>query len=357
MTATDRATEDVRGIVAAFLADHPEVPGVSLAVAGEGGDTDELTVTAGVADPATGEPLEPRHAVRIASSTKPFVASCVLVLAGRGLLDLDLPAAEQVDDVTAALLRAHPNGRVATVRQLLRHTSGLPDHTHHEPFASTIAVDPRHEWSALDHLRNGLATPPVGAPGERFSYSDTGYVLLGLLIEHATGGPLATAVRDATALDRLGLASVRWELAEPEPAGHPRAHQLYDGVDTFDWHPSLDLFGGGGLVAAPLDVARWWRALFAGDVHPHLDAQLADTVDTVAPDGTPFPPCEAMSLGIMRSRVDDHLMFGHGGFWGTREHWLPAARCAVALAVTNRTATVDPSALVADVVRAISRRR
>src|SRR5690606_11875378 len=119
------------------------------------------------------------------------------------------------------------------------------------------------EWSRLKAIQSLVAwTDPVGAPGEKFSYSDTGYVLLGAIVEQVTGGTLAKAVRAELKLDSIAP-NTYWERFERQ-RGAARAHQLYEGVDTYDWNPSVDLFGGGGLVAPTQDVAAFFDALLRG---------------------------------------------------------------------------------------------
>jgi len=346
---TEHLTSALGDVLDGFLGRHPSVPGASVAVAA--GD-EVLAVARGTADPATGEPLTPGHAVRIASSTKPYVAGTVLVLAGRGALALDAPVVGQVPTPVAELLRAHPSGGVITVDHLLQHTSGLVDHTAFDAFMGQV---PGRHWTAIDQLRIGFERPPLWAPGTRFSYSDTGYVLLGAAVEQATQRPLHVAVRDALTLDRLGLDATWWETFDDPPPGVPRAHQLLEGTDTYDWDPSLDLYGGGGLVATPSDQARYWSALFAGRVHPHLAQQQAPLVPTVAPDGSPFGAGDAMGRGMFHASVGGHELWGHGGFWGTREWYFPAAGVGLAVCATHRTAAVDLApTLVAPVVATVA---
>jgi D-alanyl-D-alanine carboxypeptidase len=346
---TEHLTSALDDVLGRFLDAHPTVPGASVAVAaGE----EVLARARGTADPATGEPLTPQHAVRIASSTKPYVAGTTLVLTGRGALALDTPVIEVVPAAVAELLRAHPHGREMTVDHLLQHTSGLVDHTAFDAFMGQV---PGQHWTAIEQLRIGFGQPPLWAPGTRFSYSDTGYVLLGSVVEHVTGQPLHRAVRDAVGLDRLGLDATWWETFDDPPPGVARAHQFFEGTDTHDWDPSLDLYGGGGLVATPTDQARYWSALFAGRVHPHLDQQQAPLVPTAAPDGSPFGAGDAMGRGMFHVTIGGHELWGHGGFWGTREWFFPAAGVAVAVCATHRTAAVDLApTLVAPVIDTVA---
>ncbi len=346
---SDHLTSALAEVLDRFLGEHPTVPGTSVAVAT---DDHVVAIARGSADPATGESLTPRHALRLASSTKPYVAGTTLVLVGRGALGLNAPVLDLVPAAVADLLRAHPHGRAITVDHLLQHTSGLVDHTAFDAFMGQV---PGRRWTAIEQLRIGIGQPTLWAPGTRFSYSDTGYVLLGAIIEHVARQPLHRAVRDALALDRLGLEATWWETFEDPPPDVPRAHQLFEGVDTFDWDPSLDLYGGGGLVATPSDQARYWSLLFAGRVHRHLDQQQAPLVPTAAPDGTPFGAGEAMGRGMFHVTVGGHELWGHGGFWGTREWFFPAAGVAVAVGATHRTAVVDlATALAAPVIAAVA---
>lgn len=354
MSLTDRADAlgtELSYLLERFLVQHAEVPGASVAVTTAPGEV--VAVARGVADPATGEPLTPEHVVRLASSTKTYVASTVLVLAGSGALALDAPAVDQAPAPVADVLRAGDGAASITVRQLLQHTSGLVDHTHADEFMRDIG---HRRWTALEQLRLGIGQPLLWAPGTRFSYSDTGYVLLGQLVEHATGRPLHRAVRECLGLDELGVPATFWETYEEPPPGVRRAHQFFEGTDTFAWDPSLDLFGGGGLVASPTDQATFWLALFERRVHPHLDEQRSLLVDTTAPDGTPFKAGDAMGCGMFHSTVAGQELWGHGGFWETREYYMPAVHAGLAVCSLHRTDAVDlREALVVPVVDAVAR--
>ena len=227
----------------------------------------------GLADRATGEELSADATVRTASITKTFTAAAVLRLVEIGSLSLE----ETLDEAPLSpqllqLLRAD-GYRTAdiTVEQLLRHTSGTADYvgsdqTSPTAYEQAILADPQHSWTreeqvafAMDHDQ------PRAAPGGEFHYSDTGYVLLGDLIERATGSSYAAATRVLLGFDRLGMMSTYLESVEPERGG-PRSHQYQGTVDIATVSPTIDLYGGGGYVSSMHDLAVFYDALFSGQV-------------------------------------------------------------------------------------------
>ena len=86
-----------------------------------------------------------------------------------------------------------------------------------------MLADPAHAWTRGEQLRRYVPTRPIGPPGAKFQYSDTGYVLLGEIIERAAGDSLAAVARREQGFDRLGLATTWWEIAEPAPAARARS--------------------------------------------------------------------------------------------------------------------------------------
>src|SRR5438445_8444189 len=125
---------------------------------------------------------------------------------------------------------------------------------------------------AMDH------GAPYGQPGEVYHYSDTGYILLGEIVERVSGLSLAQALRSLLRYQRLGLRHTWLETLEPTPPGTAdRAHQFMGEVDTYGFDPSLDLWGGGGLAATAGEMARFTRGLFVGGVYDRrttLDTML-----------------------------------------------------------------------------------
>lgn len=334
----------------AFLGTSPGVPAACVAVHRP---DDTTSVALGWADPDTEEAMTPDHAVRIASCTKTFVASAVLDLAASGAVDLDGPVLGVAPPAVASMLDAYEHGGEITVRQLLQHRSGMIDHTETGAFVETLeSSGGTHEWTALAQLTLALGHPPVFSPGKAFSYSDSGYVLLGLVVEHLTGGSLAAAVRTTCRLDELGLRSLHWERTEPTPPGLRRAHQYLDGIDTTGWNPTIDLYGGGGLVSTMPDLARWWSALFAGDVHGHLRAQVADPRPSIGPDGSDSGL--GVGVGIFRHEVDGIEIWEHSGYWGLSAFHIPERATSVAMVVTARADGIELDDLRSQVVELLT---
>ncbi len=316
-------------VVEGLLAEHPSMPSAAVALLGTDGQ--RADVVRGLADPATSEPLTALHTYRIASCTKPFVAATVVSLAAEGAVAFDAPVIDFVAPAVAELFARYEHGRTVTVRQLLQHRSGLVDHSTFPEFNVSVAAG----WTPLQQLAIAVGKPALFAPGSAMSYSDSGYVLLGQMIEHLTDQSLAAAVRARAGLDATTMPSLHWEVFEPVPSGFPRAHQWFAGNDTYAWNPSFDLFGGGGLVSTLADLAQWWVDWFSG-VHGSIATHLADPAPTVGPDGASFPGGDLVGLGLFSRSVGDVRMWAHGGFWGLETGYVPDLGVAFALSLTHR---------------------
>ena len=316
---------------------------------------------AGMADPDGGVEMSPAHPFRIASTTKTFVAASVLRLVEDGRFGLDDPVAGLLSDEHVGALRdgGYRPERI-TVRHLLTHTSGLYDHTDGEAYGEAIVADPQHRWTRAEQVRAAMAGgEPWGEPGTVFHYSDTGYVLLGEIVERATGRPLAAAVRELVGLDRLGLESTWWETEEPAPVGAPaRAHQFLGDLDTTAFDPSFDLYGGGGLVSTVGDLARFGRALFAGRVfaRPETLETMLTTVDgvRVVPEGDPKQmPAGAYRMGVWSDEVEGLEAYRHTGFWGSSLTYVPELDLVVAATVNQNGAKEALEELAAGATRLV----
>jgi len=271
--------------------------------------------------------------LRLASNTKTFVAATALRLWETGRLDLDAPIDGLLSAPLTRLLEADGyDTRRITVRQLLSHSAGLYDHAGDPRFIQTSVAQPDRRWTREDLVR--LATEygdPRSAPGTEFRYSDTGYILLGDIIERVTGRDIAAAVRAELGFDRLGLKSTWWEVMEVAPSGAaPRARQWLGDVDATDIHASMDLYGGGGLVMSVRDLATFAAALFEGRVFDR-----PDTLKEMFWKG-PHQGADQYRMGVFVKRVGDQEFYWHSGFWGTLVYYAPSSGVAVAGATTQQ---------------------
>lgn len=287
------------------------------------------TVAVGFADPATGRKLTGQEPSRIASMTKTYTAAAILRLMEMGQIDLSGAAARYLTNETQELLRlGGQNPNKITIRQLLQHTSGLPDFND-DSYKLYVVSNPQHQWTRREQVRWALNhSEPIGLPGTTYAYSDTGYVLLGEIIEQVSGLAQAPAYRSLLNFARLGLRHTWFETLEPAPTDIPaRAHQFAGSIDTTDFNPSFDLFGGGGLVSTVEDTSAFLRALMT--LRIFAKAQTLATMLTVPstnllPAG--YGPGGGYAMGIFRLRLDDaESCYGHSGFWGTEFFHCPFA--------------------------------
>lgn len=276
-------------------------------------------------------PQSPALALRIASVTKVYTAAAILRLVEQdrlGLFDSIEPLLS--DEACAIFASSGYQPSAITVYHLLTHTSGLHDHAGPQsPYAEQCTADPMRVWTRHEQLSLGLALgPPIALPGAHFSYSDTGYILLGEVIERVTGMALGPAVRQLIGFERLGLTQTWWDIDETPPIGVGRAVQRIGVLDVAAIHPSSDQFGGGGLVATMGDLVTFLRALLRGHVFEH-PATLA--AGLMAPTVTLTAPALIHSALLRGNVFAGRQCLGHGGFWGVQMVDLPDRDVTLAL--------------------------
>ena len=247
------------------------IPGAMVGIWSRNGD---YVKAFGVADTATGSPMRTDFYSRIGSVTKTFTATAVLKLVDAGAIGLD--------DPIAAYLEGVPNGEAITVRQLLTMSSGLTDYTKIPGFEEFLFADPRREFPPTELLDLAFTAPAQFPPGERFEYSNTNYILLGLLVERIGGKPLAEYLTEnilsPLSLDNTSLpAGTRF--ASPHAPGYTESFE--DGgapQQATDWSSSFT-WAAGAMTSTLEDMRSWMPALATGALlSPELHKQRLETI-------------------------------------------------------------------------------
>lgn len=306
------AGDRVQDILDALRAEHA-FPGASVAWIGPDGAVQARTT--GFADPDAGLPMTSDSRMLAASIGKSFVAAAALALQAEGQLDLDARVSDWLG--ARAWSDRLPNHDRLTLRHLLTHSGGLPDHVElpafQQLFLSLGPDDPAPEPADLIALI--LDAAPLFPAGQGWSYSDTGYLLAGLVIDAAAGRPWTEVVRDRFLLPL--------ELADTEPSDRRDLDRLAAGftsmagpvMRTLDpggrmvFHPGIE-GAGGGFVTTAADLARWGWLLWSGRAmdQSYLDEMLQG-IETGTPGRT-----YGLAVGIDLTGSDE--IRGHGG-------WIP----------------------------------
>lgn len=291
-------------------------------------------VTSGVADVATGRPVPAHGHYRIASNTKSFVAAVVLQLVGEGALGLDDP----VERHLPGLIRGNGHdGAAITVRHLLQHTSGLPEYHAVLPGQGRAGFE-RHRFDHYEprHLvALALSRPPDFAPGTEWRYSNTGYVVAGMVVEAVTGNRWRTEV-ERRIIRPLRLTDTRVPADDHRlPHPHARAYQQWEFggelPDTTEFNPTVS-DAAGAITSTTRDVNRFFRALVGGELlKPAQQAELVRTVP--ADDGLSY------GLGLYRKPLScGGFYYDHGGNTAgviSRGGVSPDGRRGIAMAFTG----------------------
>ncbi|MFC4326307.1 serine hydrolase domain-containing protein [Streptomyces andamanensis] len=276
----------------------------------KGRDGRSRTYTAGVGDLATGSRVPVDGQIRAGSNTKTFTAVVVLQLVAEGKVALDA----SVDTYLPGLVRGDGiDGRHITVRQLLQHTSGLPDYMDAPALSDFTTIQYRY-FEPRELLDGALAQKAHFAPGTRWEYSNTNYLVAGLLIQKVTGRPYGEEVTKRV-IDRIGLrhtyvpATGETALREPHPHGYLNTGPDAPLIDYTEMDSSM-AWSAGAVVSTNTDLNTFYGALLAGRLLPA--AQLAQMRTTVPAEL--LGPGVRYGLGIQSRPLScGGLVWGHGG--------------------------------------------
>jgi D-alanyl-D-alanine carboxypeptidase len=269
-----------------------------------------------------GRSLAPDDAFRVASVTKNVTATVAVRLAHDDKLQLDRPLGDQLDSELLERWRNLEALPRTTPRQLLTHTSGVPNYFDEQTFFPRVQREPDRAWEPIELVDHAAAHgTPQFAPGEGFSYSDTGYVLVAILLEQVTGQRLHGIYRHLV-FEPLGMDST-WLEGHEQPRTREIAHHHHGDLDMTTVSPTID-WAGGGLVTTAPDLAAFVRGLWSGLI---LDPNGLEQLTRWTP-GARFPPGHRLryddyGLGTGRIEVEGIELVGHTGFIGAFAFYAP----------------------------------
>jgi D-alanyl-D-alanine carboxypeptidase len=302
--AADTGTDSVRAQLEQSLAtlDRAGVLGSVLSVTGPG--QQPITVHHGFADIERKEALTETHLFQIGSQTKMFTAAAILLLHDRGQLD--------VDDLVSKYVASVPHPESLRIRHLLLHTGGIGDGI--KFFDPPLGRWPDFEVTFENHLFLGRVAGEEFAPGERWSYNNLGYVILGKVAEAASEQPLDRFVREEI-LEPLTM-NETW-LGDLEAYPESRMARGYfveatTGATIETTKPDLSWASSAGDMVSSLgDLRRWAHALL--DENNAIGLDLEDfSRQAVAVPGA--GNLVRYGFGMMQRKVGDQVFWGHGGF-------------------------------------------
>ncbi|MGY3684746.1 serine hydrolase domain-containing protein [Streptomyces sp. TE33382] len=290
------------------------VPGITAQARDSGGVWQS---TSGVGNLTTGAPRGKNDRFRVGSITKTFVATVLLQMEAEGRLGLD----DTVELHLPGLVRGNGNdGGKMTVRQLLRHTSGLFDYLADEEYLDTYMRGEgflKHRYDTLPPLKQvrvALSHRPLFTPGSKLSYSNTNYVLAALIIEKAGGRTYEAEVRDRI-IEPLGLKNTSNpgnSVHLPRPSSRSYSKLFASDRDRIDDVTGMNGSQGwadGDIISTTGDLNRFYSALLRGKLLP--PEQLKAMKTTVPASGSPRV---SYGLGLTRFRTScGPAVWGHGG--------------------------------------------
>ena len=294
------------------------------------------SVSTGVSDLLTKRPLVPTDLMLAGSTGKTFVAALMIQLAQEGKVNLDDRIANwfKADSWFARL----PNGNDITVRMLLNHSTGIPDHADEPRFFKALAANPDRQWRPEEIVALVLNKKPPFAAGKGYSYSDTNYILAGMIIERVTQTTLYSEVT------RRFLKPLKLDHIVPQEGriipglvngysqftmlAGPDGAMIVDGKFTID--PQVE-WAGGGFATTAEDLAQWAKSLYAGELikQPYMDQMLA---------GISTGEVGLYGLGVEIGDGRWGKAYGHDGIFPgyvSAMQYFPQERTAVAIQINT----------------------
>jgi len=287
--------EEVVDSIADDAVESGSTPGLTVGIA----DGDEILLAKGygMADVELSVPASEKTVYRIGSITKQFTAAAILLLAEDDDLALDDPITDFLPDYPT-------HGHTVTVRHLLNHTSGIKSFTSMPSYRKEMRKDVSHE-EIIDRFKD---VPPNFAPGEEFRYCNSGYYLLGVILEKASGECYADFVGERL-FRPLALESTCYDtqaqIIPNRARGYSRAGK---GFSNAPYLSMTQPFAAGALASTVEDLITWQRGLAGGKL------LTADSYQSMATQGKLNDGRHTTyGLGLFIRKLDGHTVFRHGG--------------------------------------------
>ncbi|MHA4779730.1 serine hydrolase domain-containing protein [Streptomyces sp. MSC1_001] len=288
-----------------LVAQEDGPPGV-IAVLTRGDRTQ--VYTAGVGDIATGRPPHPDDHMRIASIAKAFSGAVALRLVDQGKLSLDDTIGERLPDQPAAW-------HAVTLRQLLQHTSGLPDYSADPEFLEIITADPRHVFDSRRLLGFVADEPLLFAPGALYEYSNSDNIAVALMAEAATGRRYEALLKELV-YRPLGLRRTSLPQGYRLPQPYIHGYDVAPNAEPEDISEAIGASGvwaSGGIVSTPRELGTFMRGYGGPDL---LSEQTRTAQLTFIPGGSSEPAgpgTNAAGLAIFQYTTRCGVLYGHTG--------------------------------------------
>ncbi len=328
--------ERLQGIVDAFHSGG-RFPGVSAAVSMPDGTV--FTFTAGEADTVRHVAMTAPARMLQGSVGKTYFAALAMQLMGDGALDLDAKVSTYLGH--HPWYARIPNAAGITVKQLMTHTSGVMRYEFKETFTQDLTAHPDKHWDPEDLISYVLDEEASFPAGEGWEYSDTNFILLGMILEEITGRPCYDLIQEKI-LEPLGLKNTVPSSSRVIPGliqGYAGPANPFGGTDEvllpdgrFVINPQFE-WAGGGFASTTEDLARWARALYTGRA---FDPELLPLML----EGVParLGPNTRYGLGVILVDTPAGPSQGHSGFFPgylTEMAYFPDLDVAVALQVNT----------------------
>ncbi|MCF7945361.1 MAG: beta-lactamase family protein [Spirochaetia bacterium] len=335
-SADNKTPKDDLQVILEQTVANENIPGAILGVKTP---TDSWLVTAGKADTASAKLMNADMQVWLASVSKPLTAVLTMKLIEEKILSLD-------DTVEKWLPGLIPQGDQMTIKMLLNHSSGIFDITHNVSFWQELLTNPSKIWTNQELVSRSVPNTPVFPPGTAFSYSNTGYYILGMIMEAATGDSVADLFQQKIAepaqLTRTKL-SRQGALEEPCTNGYTWLFTTEDVVDIASWNFSWDWTAGAGVSTAE-DMLQFSDKLFNGEILQNETVDLMTSLESFAPESA-----TGLGIGVVSAdaagNVFETKLLGHSGSnpgFATEWYYFPDYGTTIFVAVNRNDIPEGP---------------
>jgi D-alanyl-D-alanine carboxypeptidase len=308
-------------------------PGATVGVALADGSM--LALAVGEADTMSHTRMRPDDMMLAGSTGKTFFGAVALQLVSEGRLSLDDPISRYLG--SEPWFSRLPNGPDITIRMLMNHTSGLVRYEFDDAFTQAVRAEPYRVWKPEEQVAYILGSEPPFAAGQGWTYSDTNYIVLAMIMERVTGEPMYDAIRRRL-IGPLGLDRIVPQTGPDLPGlvqGYAGVTNPFGDADAmiengrFAFDPSFEWAGGGFMVNSAA-LARWAKLLYENRAFdPALNADFYNGVETRG-----LGPGARYGLGVIITETPLGTAYGHSGFFPgyfTEVRYWPEHRFAIAI--------------------------